>query len=390
MAMANTLTNLIPDIYAALDVVSRESTGFIPSVLRDSSVDRVAIGQTLRVPVTPANTAGGNFSAAMSLPSAADQTISNASLTITQQRYFPFSWSGAEARAMDAGGPGFLTLKQQQIYQALRAARNEMESDIALAAKRGASRAYGSAATTPFGTAGDFSDAAQVRRILDDNGAPTGDRSLVVNTAAGANLRAKQGVATVQTDPALLRQGILLDINGFAIRESAQIALHTKGTANVSASTNDAGYAIGDTTITLKSAGTGTIVSGDIVSHARDTNNKYVVKTGDADISNGGTIVLNAPGVRETVTAADSVLTLTGNYTPNIAFSRNAIVLATRLPDMPAEGDLARDSIVVTDPVTGLSFEIRYYPGVGMGVYYVLANWGVSVIKPEHVAILIG
>jgi hypothetical protein len=59
--MANTLTNLIPDAYAALDVVSRELTGFIPSVARDPQADEVALNQTLRIDVTPPNTAGLNI-----------------------------------------------------------------------------------------------------------------------------------------------------------------------------------------------------------------------------------------------------------------------------------------------------------------------------------------
>jgi len=57
--MANTLTNLIPDIYAALDVVSRELVGFIPSVTMDAQANRVAVGQNLRIPIVPGNAAGG-------------------------------------------------------------------------------------------------------------------------------------------------------------------------------------------------------------------------------------------------------------------------------------------------------------------------------------------
>ena len=53
----NTLTNLIPDLYAALDVVSRELVGMIPAVTMDASVDRAAVNQNVRVAIAPANTA---------------------------------------------------------------------------------------------------------------------------------------------------------------------------------------------------------------------------------------------------------------------------------------------------------------------------------------------
>src|SRR5688572_6253362 len=122
--MSNTLSNLIPDAFAALDVVSRELVGFVPAVARDPAADRVAVGQTLRVSQTPANSGGRNATPAMSFPAASDQTIGNKSLTITKSRAFPFSWSGEEQKAVNAG-PGFLTIKQDQIAQAIRAALNE-------------------------------------------------------------------------------------------------------------------------------------------------------------------------------------------------------------------------------------------------------------------------
>lgn len=58
--MANTLNNLVPDLYEALDVISREMTGFIPAVSRDSSVARAAIGQDVLVPITTEAAAADN------------------------------------------------------------------------------------------------------------------------------------------------------------------------------------------------------------------------------------------------------------------------------------------------------------------------------------------
>ena len=64
----------------------------------------------------------------------------------------------------------------------------------------------------------------------------------------------------------------------------------TTGTA-VGATTDTAGYAAGVSTVTLASAGTGTIVAGDVIKFGNDPDSEYVVTTGDADVSGGGSVV---------------------------------------------------------------------------------------------------
>ncbi|HOW75594.1 MAG TPA: P22 coat - protein 5 family protein [Candidatus Competibacteraceae bacterium] len=386
--MANTLTNLIPDIYAALDVVSRELVGFIPAVARDSSADRVAANQTLRIPYSPANAAGGNITPAMTLPSAADQTIANKTLTISKQRFFPFSWSGEEKMAVNAGA-GYLTLQQNQIAQALRAAVNEIEVDLAVAAAVGASRAYG----TTAGTAPVLADWAGAKKILDDNGAPISDRCTVINTTAGVSLRSTANLYKVNEagDNGLLRNGTLGNLYGFDIRESAQIQTPTAG-AMASATSTSAAFTVGQTVIPLATAGTGVVAAGDIVTFANDTN-KYMVASvsfAGANPAAGDSITLAAPGLRLAQGVATRAITVFGTSARNCAFTRNAILLATRLPALDANGDLASDRMTITDPNSGLSFELAVYPGFRMNVYHVSICWGVSVIKPEHLAIIIG
>ena len=52
--MANTITDLIPILYDALDIVSREMVGFVPAVTRNSSAERAAKDEYVRYPVVPA------------------------------------------------------------------------------------------------------------------------------------------------------------------------------------------------------------------------------------------------------------------------------------------------------------------------------------------------
>jgi hypothetical protein len=383
--MSNTLTNLIPDLFEAMDVVSREQVGFIPAVTLAASAERAGVGETIRSHIAPAATAE-DITPGTTPPDTGDQTIGNGTMTISKSRCVPFRWTGEEQKGVN-NGPGYKNIRIDQIAQAIRTLCNEMETDLgALHTK--ASRAYGTAGTTPF--ASDLSDPAQLLKILKDNGCPASDLQLIIDTAAGAKLRTL-GVLTKANEAGttLLReQGVLLDIHGFKIRESSGIARFTKGTG-ASATTNTAGYAVGATVITLASAGTGTILAGDFVTFAGDTE-KYAVVSGDSDVSNGGTFTLAAPGLRTAIGTSATAITVVGSSVRNMAFRRSAMVLACRAPALPEEGDAAEDRQLITDPISGMTFELAMYKQYKRVRYELGLSWGVQNFKTEHTAVLLG
>jgi len=381
---ANTLTDLMPDLYAALDKVSREQVGFIPSVGRNSGAERVAVGETLRIPI--AGTANvGDVTPAMVVPDPTGQTVTNANITITKSRVAEFGFAGEEQKGLDNGG-GYLSVQAGMIAQAMRALTNEVETDIA-ATYLATSRAFGTAGTTPF--ASNLGELANVRKILGDNGAPLADLNCVIDSTAGVKMRTLTQLTKANeaggTD--LLRQGVLLDIHGFALRESAKVETTTAiGTAANYVTDTGATYPAGTTTIHVDT-GTGTVLAGDIITFAGD-DNKYVVTTGfagDGDMD----VVIAAPGLQQTL--ADGVaMSLGAVATMNMAFDREAIQLVTRAPALPKEGDAAIDRTIITDPVSGLAFEVAIYLGYKKVRYELSIAWGVENIKPEHTAILLG
>jgi hypothetical protein len=385
-AYANTLTNLIPDLYAGLDVVSRELVGFIPSVFRNASAERAAVGQAVVYPITPTM---GTFNVTPSNvpPNPADLSIGNGSITITKSKGVEFGWTGEEQRGLNTG-PGYLSVQADLFAQGLRTLVNEIETDLASDAALNFSRAYGTPGTTAF--ASDVGASAQMKKIIDDNGAPQSGRSMVIDTSAGANLRTlKQLTAVNEAGTSMtLRDGELLNLNGFSIKESAGVQNPVAGTG-ANATTDNAGYAVGATTITLASAGTGTILAGDIITFAGD-DNKYVVASGDADVSGGGTITLVAPGLREAIAASATNITVVGQAARNAAFSQNALHLVARAPALPVEGDMAIDRMLLTDPRSGLVFEVALYAMYRKIRAEIVMAWGTKTVKPEHGALLLG
>jgi len=382
--MSMTLTGLAPNIIKAVEVVSREQTGLVSAVTRNFDAARAALNDEVKDVFTPPGV-NVTMTPAVNAPTGS-QTLSNVPLTITKTEGVPFTWTGEQALSMRNQG-ALDDIIQRQFQQAMRKLVNLMEADLAALYTK-ASRAYSTIGAVPFATAGDYTAASFAKKILVDNGAPTDDGwELVIDTTAGATLAGKQPGANFQGTDDLLRRGVLLDTFGGRIRQSGFIPRHTKGTAS-GATTNNAGYAVGATVITLASAGTGTIVAGDAIALAGDSN-VYIVASGDTDVSNGGTITLAQPGLRVAITTSATDITLLASSQRNFVFTPDAIHLAARAPALPDGGDGASDIMLVTDEKTGLTFEVAQYGQFRQKTYIVSAAWGVAVKQPQHFGLLI-
>ncbi len=381
---ANTLTGLIVDAQVAADRVLREQTGFLGAVFMDPSAEMVAKDQNITYPIVPTMSAA-DVTPAATPTDPTGQTFGYGQMSISKIRKVPFRWTGEEQKSI---GALYNTVRGDQIAQAIRTLVNEIETDLATAAKEGASRAYGTAGTTPFGTAADLSDIANIRQILADNGAWTGDMHFVLNTSSGTNIRSKQSSlfkVNEAGDAALLREGNLGRLQGFNFHESAQISKHTKGTGTGYLVNLTAGYAKGSTDITVDT-GSNTIIKGDILTNtktSRDTN-KYVVNSALAS----NVVKIGKPGNRVDWVNNDP-LAVGNDYTGNFAFERNAIHLLTRLPELPKEGALGEHS-VITDPYSGMSFLLSVYPGYHLMMCEIAIAWGVKAVKSEAIATLLG
>ena len=291
--MANVLTDLAADIYRAADVVGREQVGIIPSItLNTDAGQRVAKGDVVRSHFTRTPTVNTTFSPAMTIPEGTDQTVDSKTLSVDNFASVQIPWTGEDIKHVN-NGSGFETIYGDQIAQAMRSITNTIERYVAGVAYKGASRAYGTAATTPFGS--NFNEVAEIRQILVDNGCPMDNQvTLAINSLAGTKLRNLAQLQKVNESGGddLLRRGTLLDLQQLMIKESAGIQAHTKGTGAGYLADLLAGYAVGSTALHVDT-GTGTILAGDVVTFAGDSN-KYVIGTGFAGDGDGDTATATA------------------------------------------------------------------------------------------------
>ena len=378
--MANTLTitSLLENIFRAKDTVAKEVTGYIQGCLINSSKEGASINGTITSMRTAQPTLNTSITPSMTIPNGDDQTISADTLILAQTANVKIPLVGETVRQLEntVGGQAAI---DDLFTQAIRTARNAIEAHVGNIIQLGASRATGTSATTPF--ASTISAAAQARKILIDNGTPDdGMLSLVLDTAAGANLRSIPNLYKVNeagTD-VTLRRGELLNMYGLSIRESAGVKNTTAGTG-ASYVLNGA-LSAGATAITVQT-GTGTILAGDVITIGAF---QYVVQTALAS----NIVTIARPGLRAAA-ANNATVTVNAAYTANSCFHRNSVELVMRPPAQPFGGDAAVDTIDIADG-TGLVYQIAQYKGYKMAMWDLTVYYQAKVWKPEFVATLLG
>lgn len=345
--MANTLTAVIPKLLAQGLQALREVAIMPQLVNRAYETQAGNKGSTIDVPI-PSAVAAQDVSPAATPPSTADAAPTSVPIALDRWKEAPFYLTDKELLEVDAG------VIPMQASEAIKALANTVNADI-LSLYKDIYGYEGTAGTTPFAT--DTSAATLVRRTLNKQLAPMGDRRFVLDPDAEANalnLRGFQDNAW-RGDDAGIVEGQIGRKFGFDWYMHQLIPTHTAGTAS-GATTNATGYAAGLETVTLASAGTGTFVVGDVITFAGHTQT-YVITAGDADVSNGGTISFK-PGLAVALAASAVAITRKAGGVQNLAFHRDAFAFATRPLEGAAEG---LGSIIqsVVDPLSGLSLRLE-------------------------------
>lgn len=375
------LNELIPIIYKSFDKVNRGMPGMISSVYRDSSAEGVAIGQEIKFPVTSSKTPR-DVVPGQNIPSYEGDAVGNRTLKITKQRATDIKWTGNELKSM-------MTLKQpilqDEFAQCMETLMSEVEKDMCLTAVSGGlegGHVIGTAGTSPF--ASNLNYLTETYKTLQDAKAPLTDLHYVLNTEASMNLRNLTQLQKLnESGGSLLRDSEIGRLFKFNLAESNELVKHTKGAGSGYLVNNASGVPAGSKVVPVDT-GSGVLKAGDIVTFSGGTE-KYVVAK---QLEGAGNLELTTGLLRQV--DDNATITSENDYTPCIAFDRNALWLATRTIPNPDGGDSADDMQIVTDPVSGLSFMVSYYKEYHQERIEFALAWGTGIIKPSNIVTLLG
>lgn len=375
--MANTLTVLVPTLIQSLQRVLRQ-TGFVLNVpTLDASAAVAGLNQTINLPATAAQ-ATYTVSPGAVPPALVDTTPTTVTMTLSQYKGSRFHVTGEDWRNLAARGPDF---RLRQVDEAIAALLHEAAAYVWTDLDANAGWALGTDGTAPFASSPDI--LMDAWKMLSDAKAPEMDRILALSTfdyasAGKLDQFQKLNEAPQGTSFANARLGMLANFN---VGWDQAIGEHTPGTAAGYLVNLLAGYPVGTTAIEVDT-GAGTILPGDVVSFAAQTE-RYVA------VGLAGTTLTLRTGLRAAIADGDAVVVQTAHRS-NIFAHRDAAVLAIRPPAEAPDGDAATQVAIIPDPVTGIALRLAQYKGYHASQWEVSIVYGHKVRRPTLLGKLIG
>lgn len=388
--MANSLSAVIPRLLAQ-GLLALRQQAIMPRLVNRAYEEMAGMkGSSIDVPL-PAVIAVQDVAPANTPPTTADTTPTFKSIPLDQWKEAPFYMTDKDL--LEAAG-GIMPM---QASEAIKALANTVDAYILGLYKKFYGYS-GTAGTAPFSAAPanlDFSDASNIRTVLNQQLAPLNDRYLVLDPIAegkALNQRALQDQSW-RGNANVIQEGMIGRALGMDWYMDQNVLQHTAGTITTGLiSKASTAYAVGVKTLlatTAASTGAAALVIGDIITFAGDTQT-YVLTAVATQASAASDVTLAfEPGLKVAHVGSEAV-SVKASHRVNLCFNRQAIAFCSRPLDDTQARELGSIIQSAVDPVSGLTLrlEVTREHRRNRWAYDIL--YGGEVIRPEFGARLAG
>ncbi len=371
--MANNITAVTPKLLAGTVPVLRENAVMPRLVNNDISTEAAMKGATVDVPIPSEFVVEDVVPTHNFVNPPQDMTPKTVPVPLNRWKRVPFHLTDKDMLEIDDG------VLPREIEAAVKAIANEVDSYL-LGLYVEFYGYHGTPGTPPFADEKHV-DAAQIRRVLNNQLCPLEPRHVVFDADAEANALAVPAFANAEWhgDPQAIIDGKLNRRLGFTWWMNQNVQSHETGDA--------AGYLVngahttGDTVITINT-GADDFNVGDLISFA-DHTQSYVVTANGAPT----TVTIRPPLVQDVPTT--TAITSVASHVANLAFHPNAFAYATR-PLAQVDARLGVITEVVVDPISGVAMRMQIRYGDSMTIWSFDVLYGGEVVRPELGARLLG
>lgn len=355
MAVSNTLSSVVPLIFAQGLKALRRNAVMPRLVLNDWGNEVKEKGDTIQVPL-PSAISVQDVTPGAYAPDSGNIAPTTATIPLSYWREAPFTLSDKEVAQITEG------VVPIQLSAAVEGLAADVNSKI-LGLYTYVGNYVGTAGTTPF--ASDTSLVTSARKSLTVNLAPTADRRFVIDPSAEANalgLPAFQYYLYAGNDD-VIRKGEIGEKLGFTWHVDQQVPTQTAGTitTGLAAKTSTA-QAVGLTSIvatTAASTGACALKKGDIIAIAGQSQT-YALQADATQASASTDVTLTIYPPLAVALAGSEAITVKASHVVNLAFHKQAFAFASRPLAMNQLTSDAEDSYMVPDPVSGITMRLTW------------------------------